>query len=561
MIVLCKKINSIAKFSSVKAGLTFKALADYITDREGQNEREISAGENFDDRVKYLSVSNCENDDYDGALAEIVSTQALKPTIKPENKSYHLVVSFRQGETVPDKKTMDKIEHELLKAVGLEKHQRISAFHVDTEHPHLHVAVNRLDPENQKLSRQGNDYYKLVGRARELEKELGLESPESAKKSGEKKKNFARITNIPEAAKTLEVMGKIKSFAGWAQQKLGDDVLKIMKDPASKAETLQKLFDKNGVHLEPKGAGLMLVSNDGKYRVKASMISRSLSKAKLGKKFSTHEFLSAGTQCQYKREPLAETAGSSKLWDRYKEYKKECFEKRSEKLRQISFLNRTSTMGIRAFYEAQYLMTKTDASLTREAKKQIYAIYAAQKKQDLFKVKTTAAVARTVVYRQHKPPTWKQWLQKGADHGSEQARKCLKNKKKAPLPKGNFLAGEKKPGEKFSPLECKEALGEKADDVRARTLGNGNVKLTMRNGDSVVICDDTVTVTGNGDDAVSVAATVAKKKFSGPIVAKGDDKFKLIVSLKLDAIDEQEKAKKSEKIMDPAVRKKPGIGR
>jgi len=204
-------------------------------------------------------------------------------------------------------------------------------------------------------------------------------------------------------------------------------------------------------------------------------------------------------------------------------------------------------MSVRAFYEAQFLMTKNDASLTREAKRQIYAIYAEQRKKDLFRVKTTAKVARSAAYRQLKPLTWKQWLQKEADHGSEQARKCLKNKKKAPLSKGNFLTGEKKSGEKLTPLECKAALGEMASDVRARTLGNGNVKLTMSNGDSVVISDDAVAVAGRGDEAISIAATLAEKKFLGTPLAKGENEFKTLVSRKLEAINERVKAENTEK--------------
>lgn len=284
MLVLSKKMISFSKSGTAKMGPSFKDLADYIADAERtQTERELSADESLNDRVKYMSITNCANNDYDGALMEIVATQALRPTIKTERKSYHLVVSFREGESVPDKKTMDKIEHELLKAVGLEKNQRISAFHIDTEHPHLHVAVNRLDPEGMKLSRQGNDYFKLMSSARQLEKEFGLETPESAKVHGERKKPAADDPKLPEAAKTLELMGKVESFAGWAQQSLGDAVAEIMRRPDAGANELQSLFDQHGVHLEPKGAGMVLVSNDGKYRAKASAVSRSLSKAKLEK--------------------------------------------------------------------------------------------------------------------------------------------------------------------------------------------------------------------------------------------------------------------------------------
>ena len=62
----------------------------------------------------------------------------------------HLVVSFPAGE-VPSKEVLEEIEDRLAKSLGMEMHQRISVTHHDTDHFHLHVAINKVHPVTHNL--------------------------------------------------------------------------------------------------------------------------------------------------------------------------------------------------------------------------------------------------------------------------------------------------------------------------------------------------------------------------------------------------------------------------
>ena len=59
------------------------------------------------------------------------------------DKTYHLVVSFPPGER-PSPDQLHVIEGELIGAIGLGEHQRMSAVHTDTEHLRIHIALNKV---------------------------------------------------------------------------------------------------------------------------------------------------------------------------------------------------------------------------------------------------------------------------------------------------------------------------------------------------------------------------------------------------------------------------------
>ena len=74
------------------------------------------------------------------------------------DKTYHLLITFPENET-PDKETLKAIEHELCDSIGFGEHQRISVVHHDTDHLHVHVAINKIHPTKFTLHEPYNDYY------------------------------------------------------------------------------------------------------------------------------------------------------------------------------------------------------------------------------------------------------------------------------------------------------------------------------------------------------------------------------------------------------------------
>ncbi len=120
-----------------------------------------------------LRITNCASDAPEEAVVEVVHLQNLNTRARGD-KTYHLVVSFPPGER-PSPDQLHVIEGELIGVIGLGEHQRMSAVHDDTEHLHIHIAVNKVHPETLRCIEPYYDKKKLFDACRQLEQRLGLE--------------------------------------------------------------------------------------------------------------------------------------------------------------------------------------------------------------------------------------------------------------------------------------------------------------------------------------------------------------------------------------------------
>ena len=111
----------------------FAGLVAYMTDEQEKNER-----------VGFVSVTNCQSDRPDAAVLEIINTQSLN-TRAESDKTFHLMVSFPSSEQ-PDDVILKEIEAKICDGLGFNEHQRISVVHHDTDNLHMHIAVNKIHP-------------------------------------------------------------------------------------------------------------------------------------------------------------------------------------------------------------------------------------------------------------------------------------------------------------------------------------------------------------------------------------------------------------------------------
>lgn len=72
-----------------------------------------------------------------------------------------------------DKAEMLRAADASLKVLGAEQHQAVIVCHTDQKHPHVHVIVNRVNPENGKMLSTSNDRLKLSDWANQYERERG----------------------------------------------------------------------------------------------------------------------------------------------------------------------------------------------------------------------------------------------------------------------------------------------------------------------------------------------------------------------------------------------------
>lgn len=144
---------------------SWERTADYILATGSKT----SQGE----RVASYRVTNCDTDDPADATRLIAVTQA-KNTRSKADKTYHLVYSFPPGET-PPLDVLHAIEDELCAAIGYADHQRISAVHIDTDHLHVHVAINKVHPTGLQNIEPYFDKQRLMEACERLEIQYGLQ--------------------------------------------------------------------------------------------------------------------------------------------------------------------------------------------------------------------------------------------------------------------------------------------------------------------------------------------------------------------------------------------------
>lgn len=123
----------------------------------------------------------------DATSGEIASDFNLQASMRPNIKKpvCHTILSFsaEDGERLDDDKMID-IAREYLRQMGYSDTQYLIVRHMDREHPHLHICINRIDNYGNTIS-DSNEKFRSTRICRELTDKYQL-------KLGEDKKEVKR---------------------------------------------------------------------------------------------------------------------------------------------------------------------------------------------------------------------------------------------------------------------------------------------------------------------------------------------------------------------------------
>lgn len=153
-----------------RTGSSFKgALAYYLHDkkREGESERLSS------DRVAWTETRNILTPDPELAGRIMAATAMDADRLKREagvrntgRKSAQSVYAYTLAWHPEEAKTLTRAEmvraaDETLRALGAEDRQAIFVCHTDRPHPHVHIILNRVSPQDGRMLVNSNDRLKL----------------------------------------------------------------------------------------------------------------------------------------------------------------------------------------------------------------------------------------------------------------------------------------------------------------------------------------------------------------------------------------------------------------
>ena len=272
------------------------------------------------ERVGAIRITNCLTTDVGFAVQEIIATQSRNTRAKG-NRTYHMVVSFPPGETPNDEQLRD-IEDELAAAIGLSEHQRISAVHTDTDHLHVHVAINQIHPQKLTLIEPYYDKLKLMGACERLEIKHGLIRTYHGE---DKRKNKTTGERRPEGrAEAMDTHGAGPSLLGWIHREVRPVLLDTLKN-AGDWQDLHQTLAGYGLVLRRRGAGLVIADiSNGRVTVKASSVDRVLGLQALEKQFGAFvrpdaEFLEKADKAQrtYRRTKVHRHKDMNQLFEEW----------------------------------------------------------------------------------------------------------------------------------------------------------------------------------------------------------------------------------------------------
>jgi len=276
--VIVKKVPPSKAAAPKTIGANVRDLADYIAGpRAGGN------GEKVEHRgaLNFLAI------DHDGQVQEMVDlAEVARHDARPVQ---HWILSWREGEQPTSAQAHEAIKM-FIGEMGLSDHQAIYALHSDTHNWHLHLAVNRVHPDTEKLVTVNKGYdHKVAHRAiARIELRQGWQ-PE------------ARALYAPDAAGEIELVKRSEAErqpgarAMAFEERVGarsaeriaiEEVAPLIRRAGSWRE-LHDNLGKAGVRFEKKGSGALLWVGD--QPVKASVAGRDCSMSALRKRLGDFE--------------------------------------------------------------------------------------------------------------------------------------------------------------------------------------------------------------------------------------------------------------------------------
>jgi hypothetical protein len=258
-----------------KGHSSFKRLNDYIT---GKSKRQ-QPGEK-------IACTGCVN------IVSVETATLEMESCASENKLsadpvMHLLLSWRENETPTPGQALQAVEI-TLDELNLSQCQAVYSLHQNTDNLHLHICVNRIDPETYRAIDPAHGWTRnaMERAVRRVEHAQGWQVEANARSeidpTGRVVPNRNAVReHIPQEARDAENLTGEQSAIRKAQEALED----VIKDIGS-WERLHDLVRTNGMRYEKKGSGAVIYV--GGIAVKASSVSRDLSFAKLEKRIGEY---------------------------------------------------------------------------------------------------------------------------------------------------------------------------------------------------------------------------------------------------------------------------------
>ncbi len=291
-------------------------LLDYITADGLENEQ----------KAEHVSASGgFYSDSRQGQRAEMIALALEAPRSK--DPVDHWLMSWKEGEHPTEFQCKQSVEI-LKKHLDLNSdHLAVYALHRNTENYHLHVVINRVDPDSQRVADNGWCIDRAHKAIAEIVHVQGWEPESSARYAVNAQGELALSDTARDRRPKAKVMDRENATGEKSNERIAIEEAGPLLAKAQNWEQVHAKLASAGMRYELKGSGALLWV--GEQPVKASVIGREFSKARMEERlgmFRTDASQKRVDEVSRSPEPLRQDRS-----ERWPEYRKLLERHRTEK--------------------------------------------------------------------------------------------------------------------------------------------------------------------------------------------------------------------------------------
>jgi len=480
-------IKHVAMKSAKKS--SFIGLVRYLTGAQGKGVR-----------VGEVLIINCHSAEAQNAALEVTITQQQN-TRSHADKTYHLIVSFREGES-PAPEILKAVEQKICDGLGFGEHQRISVVHHDTDNLHMHIAINKVHPARLTVHEPYNAYHTFAKLCDRLEKAFGLQ----------RDNHTPGKTASENRAADMEQHAAVESLLGWIRRECVEQI----RESRTWAQ-LHQALDEHGLRLRERGNGFVISSEDG-ILVKASSVAREFSKEKLESRLGSFQPSPHTTSAQrpgkrYSKQPTATNADTTALFARYKSSQHLAMATKADEWRKAAARKQRLIEAAKRTGRLKRAAIKL-VRASRTSKKLMYAATSKVLREEIAAVNRHHFKERQQIHDKYRRLAWADWLRQEANAGDQEALQALRARRNDSARHGETLRGTGARQEPFA--------GARHDSVTKKGT------LIYRFGASVVRDDGARLDVARGASQAELEAALrlAMARYGSRISVTGSEQFK-----------------------------------
>ncbi|NQY74354.1 MAG: relaxase/mobilization nuclease domain-containing protein [Candidatus Margulisbacteria bacterium] len=477
----------------------FNKLSDYIMDVKHGGKK-----------VDFERVVNCIVDDREMAVKEILATQSLNQRTRSD-KTYHLIVSFREGEKPTGTQVQD-IEETICDAIGLGNHQRIVVGHNDTDYYHMHVAVNKINPVTFNVIEPFYDFYRLSEVCQELEKKHGLKRDNHIDKVKERD---------PQKAKELESHQGLSSFQSWVKVKVKDKLENLICQKNTQWNDVHRFLAHFNLEFRKHGNGFVLADRSQALFIKASSVSRKFSKRSIeGKLGSITEVPDRIKKIKalrgYEKIPVLKHEDRKGLYQKYRSERDVLVVHKRDEMKQLFDRSKMEYEGIRKEFSDKRVEVRLDSNMKPASRKAAYSVLKMERLVRVEEVREKVKKERGQIHEKFRVKSWREFVMGEVESGNEKALGILRSMK------CNRLYDQ--PGKKI--IKGREDNNILFKGLEYQVHKNGDVTYGREGRDVMRDEGRKISVISGEKQGVEMALVFAVQKFGKCLDIEGSDEFK-----------------------------------